>query len=82
MTWRCWFGWHAWTPWSLPFPMVVETETRKYGITVAISASHEIALQNRRCRVCGTQQQRQCGLYTTDVKSQQFVRQMSHKQER
>ena len=63
LMWRCRVWWHDPTPWSLPFL-----------VTVGDLLKHELAYQNRRCQRCGLHQQRKCGWYTSDQRSQQFVR--------
>ena len=67
--WPCRIGWHRWTPWSFTFTVHIQSTF----FWVPIGAAYARSFQNRRCRLCGYQQQRYCGVPTTDHRSEQFV---------
>lgn len=73
MTLRCRVGWHDWTAWSLPFPVMLTEAVRVAGVVVSQTPLVE-AHQNRRCRWCGRHQQRACGYITDHPNSKRFVR--------
>ena len=74
---RCRLGWHRWTAWSLPYPMlIVKTKHLAGGIEIWRSDPSEEAYQNRRCKDCGREAQRHIGSWAGCKESQTYVREL------